>query len=242
MMRKYLLTAGMAAVLAVTACTTREPGVALFVPQFFGPDSYKGLTIGMSKPDALATGRLGKEPTSKLYRCEDHSYTGGPKPDPARMAAEQAAERKAEEVKNRLDEANRNHKPLGANASLDDLRKNADALVGMSQILQESIETSRQVTALNATRNVIFLDAGGVSFDSMGQLRLIAAPPEAKTTAGVGIGSSVDEVKRAHPDVLLEEQGDYELPVAGKPGQRMVFRMTPEDKVRTMLLISASGC
>ncbi|MBP2323559.1 outer membrane murein-binding lipoprotein Lpp [Kibdelosporangium banguiense] len=168
-MRKVLLTVG-ALVLLVAGCTSKQSGVALSAPDFFGPDAFRGLTVGMSKQEALGTGRLGKAPTSTLYGCEDYSFTGGPKPDPAQMADEQAAERKANEVKSRLDAAKLAHKPLADNPTLDELRKSADELGVIAQIMQESLEATRQLSQKSSARNVKFLAAGGGVVRRCGQV------------------------------------------------------------------------
>jgi hypothetical protein len=89
---------------------------------------------------------------------------------------------------------------------------------------------------------VKFLAAGGVSFDAVGRLRLVAAPPGARTPAGIGAGSSGGDVKKAHPEAKLAQSGDYEMSVPGKSDQLVVFRMTEDGKVNTIMLMSVFGC
>ncbi|MBP2323560.1 hypothetical protein JOF56_003945 [Kibdelosporangium banguiense] len=70
----------------------------------------------------------------------------------------------------------------------------------------------------------------------------MAAPPGAKTPAGITAGSSVGDVKKAYPEAKLGESGDYTMPVAGKSDQLVVFRMAKDGKVDTIMLMSVLGC
>jgi hypothetical protein len=218
------LAAGMAAAIVtggVAGCTTATKddkpaaaatGSASPAVKHFGPAGWGKLTPGMSEQDALATGELQTAPVSTVLQEHVYSYVGGPKPDPKRMKADEAIEKRA--------------------AAAEKLPKDASAaeLARATQALADS--ASRL-----ADRMTAYLDAGGATFRG-GKLVTLAPPAEATTEAGIKRGSTLAEVKTAYDAQGLKNTSKsiYQLPVAGHDGWHLQFEMDG-NKVLYMTLI-----
>jgi hypothetical protein len=245
-MGKSLLTIGLAAVLLAAGCTgDKTPETTPEVkPATLGLAGYDGLKLGMAKDAALATGKLAAAPTSTMRGCEDFPYKGGPAPDPARMAAEKAAEQKSDELNRKADEADRNRKPLGANPGAQQYADSAAESAAVAKAMAESAEAIATVAEKNEARDKAFRAAGGVAFSSKGVLRALAAPPGAKTDEGIGAGASLDELKKAYEGRVMEETSDggYELRIGTDPAARLQFTFGPDKKVATIMLVGPDPC
>ncbi|GAA3348329.1 hypothetical protein GCM10020358_66410 [Amorphoplanes nipponensis] len=213
--RRRLLAGAVALLLAglATACqttpapgrTTAADGPAAAVPEqsparFFGPDSFGKLSITMTEREALATGELQTEPVSTVLGKTVYSFVGGPKPDPARMAADE----KLEQAVAKAD--------AGTDTSAAGSAKAAKAYADSAQRMVERLEA--------------FLGAGGASFRD-GKLDAIAAPAGAVTAAGVKRGSSLAALKAAYAGQGLTSSSKtaYQLPVPGHAGWTVLFEL-----------------
>ncbi|GAA4548501.1 hypothetical protein [Amycolatopsis samaneae] len=243
-----LIGAGLAAVVltVVVGCSSgTETGTAPSAapaPEAFGPAGYRGLVPGMAKEAALASGKLAPAPTSTLDGCTDFSYTGGPAPDPARMAAEDAAEKKAKELRQKSeDSAGAGQVRQGASAR--EYADSAAKLAGSAKLAADAALASADVAGKREARDKAFAAAGGASFGKDG-LRELGAPQDAKTAEGIGAGSSLEELKKAYEPrgLKLGENKRYQLPIAEKPGWSYEFTTTPDGKVGAVSLISSAKC
>jgi hypothetical protein len=167
----------------------------------FGPDGFGKLKITMSESEALATGDLQPEPVSTVLGKNVYSFTGGPKPDPSRMAADDKIEKNVVKA----DEGG-----FGDSAQGD-----ADAAEAYAKSAQRISE-----------RLIAYMEAGGASFTD-GKLVSIAAPESAATDAGIKRGSKLADLKAAYQDKGLRELDEnfYELPVEGHTGWSMRFEV-----------------
>ncbi|MFD9965821.1 hypothetical protein [Amycolatopsis sp. NPDC058986] len=249
--RSGLLALTVALLTGVTACTSggssgtgtgTEAASAAAKPEVFGPAGYRGLAPGMAKEAALAAGKLAPAPTSTLDGCADFSYTGGPAPDPARIAAEEAAEKKSKELNKKADEA------AGAGGSDGDTSaagsaRSAAKSAEVARLMADSALALAELAEKREARDKAFAASGGASFGKDG-LRELGAPPDAKTAEGIGAGSSVDELKKAYDarGLKVGENKRYQLPIDGKPGWRYEFVTSPEGKVTAVSIISAAKC
>jgi len=204
----------------------------------FGPQGFGKLSLGMTAESALASGELAAAPTSHLDGCTDYSFTGGPAPDPARMAAEDAAEKKAEEAKRVSDEKNAkaDANPPGPNAGAKEYADSAALLADGAQAIAASAEAYADVAVKREARDVAFGASGGASFGKSGLVSL-AAPAGVKTPEGVGRESTLDQLKAAYgARGLVEEKGVYRVPIAEKPGWG--YRFTVADGKVTSLVVA----
>jgi hypothetical protein len=208
----------------------------------FGPQGFGKLALGMTAEAALATGELAPAPTSHLDGCADYSFTGGPAPDPARMAAEAEAEKKAADAKRVSAEVNaKADEPLPANAGAKEYADSAARFADGANAIAESAEAAEAVTVKREARTVAFGASGGASFGKGGLVSL-AAPVGIKTAEGVGRESTVDELKTVYGTRgLVEENGSFTLPVTEKPG--WVYRFAAAGgKVTSLILAPEAGC
>lgn len=212
-------------------------------PEVFGPAGYRGLTPGMAKDAALATGALETAPVSLLGGCTDFSYKGGPAPDATRMAAEAAADAKSKDLNAKADTVDTAAEPesLPSNASAKEAAEfakraaeSADRALADAKLMEQAASAHAEVMKLRESRDAAFLVPGRVSFGTDG-LRELAAPSGARTAEGVGAGSTVDELKKAYSALDLAKNGKYQAPVAGKQG--WVYEFTVEgERVSGMAL------
>jgi hypothetical protein len=226
----------MAVVASAVACSTASSssdaaGTAPQAPEVFGAAGYRGLTPGQAKEAALSGGTLAPAPVSTLAGCTAYSYVGGPVPDAARMAKEEAMDAKYKDLNAKADEAEANSKKPGhgsAQESAEAARKISDATQAIVERLDMRIAWSK-----------LFGATGGASFGKDG-LQELAAPPGAKTAEGIGAGSTLDELKKAYDAKGLKPgKGDifqYELPVEGKPGWIYGFSLADGAKVNAFSL------
>ncbi|MFC0109218.1 hypothetical protein [Kibdelosporangium aridum] len=249
-MNKSVLCAAVL-LMGLTACTSDNSGAAP-PPEVFGPAGYRGLTPGMTKEAALATGKLAAAPTSNLDGCTDFSYAGGPAPDPARMAAEDAAEKKSRELNAKADEAKKTADQGGQRQpaqNAEQAAKNAEEAAKGAQRAAESAQLNADATMAmvelmekREARDTAFSAEGGASFGKDG-LRQLAAPPAAKTAEGISTGSTVDELKKAYEarGLKLGENERYQLAIADKPNWHYEFTVK-DNKVTSVSIISSAEC
>jgi hypothetical protein len=208
--RRRLLVGALALAVAgsLAACTTAEPvdggaaaatGPSKPAVNYFGPDRYGKLTIGMTEKEALATGDLQTAPVSTVLGKNVYSFVDGPRPDPKRMAADEKIEQAVKKA-----EAN-------TSTSAADSAKAAKAYADSTQRLVDRLEA--------------YLGAGGASFQG-GKLVSIAAPKEAATEAGIKRGSTLAELQAAYGSKGLKtsSKSAYELPT-GQPGWTILFEL-----------------
>jgi hypothetical protein len=188
-----------APVLAPVAATTPLP---------FGPDGFGHLTVEIAEEDALATGDLHPAPISTVQNRTVYSFTGGPAPDPVKMAEDLTLEDEVAKADNHTSTS-------------------ADANANAAQIYADSAR--RTLERLEA-----FLDAGGAAF-RRGSLDALAAPKDAATAEGIKRGSKRAELLAAYENRGLAKasDGSYRMP-AGR-GWTITFDMDG-DTVRFMSL------
>ncbi|WP_199841086.1 hypothetical protein [Amycolatopsis sp. AA4] len=223
--------AALAAVAALAACspgTAAAPAEsAAAKPEAFGAAGYRGIAPGMAKEAALATGKLATAPVSALDGCTVLSWQGGPAPDPAKLAAEAEAQRKADDLYAKSDAADKAAKQ-NTGTSAAELAKAAAKDAEAAQLAADSAMASAELAGKREERDKAFAAAGGASFGQNG-LHALGAPPDAKTAEGIGAGSSLADLHKAYDARGLKAgaAGRFELPIAEKPGWR--FEFTPAD-------------
>ncbi|WP_200862999.1 hypothetical protein [Amycolatopsis orientalis] len=225
------IAAAIAAVAALAACspgTAAAPAESAAArPEPFGAAGYRGVAPGMAKEAALATGKLAGAPVSALDGCTVLSWQGGPAPDPAKLAAEAEAQRKADDLYAKSDAADKAAKH-STGTSAAELAKAAAQDAEAAQLAADSAMASADLAGKREERDKAFAAAGGASFGKNG-LHALGAPPDAKTAEGIGIGSSLADLHKAYDarGLKLGAAGRFELPIAEKPGWR--FEFTPAD-------------
>ncbi|WP_051799552.1 hypothetical protein [Catenuloplanes japonicus] len=174
----------------------------------FGPDGFGHLTVDIAEEDALATGDLQPDPISTVQNRTVYSFTGGPAPDPAKMAEDLKLEDEVAKADN--------HTSTSAEA-------NANA----AQLYADSAR--RTLERMNA-----FLDAGGAAF-RRGSLDTLAAPKDAATAEGIKRGSKRADLLAAYENrgLARASDGSYRMP-AGR-GWTITFDMDG-DTVKFMSL------
>ncbi|GAB3358223.1 hypothetical protein [Amycolatopsis echigonensis] len=219
--------AAIAAVAALAACsaeTAAAPAATSAAPaEVFGAAGYRGIAPGMAKEAALATGKLATAPVSVLDGCTDLSWQGGAAPDPARLAAEAEAQRKADDLNAKADAADQAAKrPSGKSAA--ELAQAAAQDAEAAQLAADAAQASVGLAGKREERDKAFAAAGGASFGKNG-LHELGAPPGAKTAEGIGAGSSLADLHKAYDARGLKPgaAGRFELPIAEKPGWRFEF-------------------
>ena len=225
----------------MAACTNPEkpaPAPSAAVNRF-GPESFGRLKIGMTEQEALATGDLGPSPISVVSGCMDYSFKDGPAPDPSRMAAEAAIEKEADDADKAADAADGlAGKELPKHASARESADHAQLSANAAQANATAAEAAGKSAQNSADRATEFQKSGGVSFGS-GKLRLILAPPAAKTATGIERGSTLVSLKKAYEAQGLRSTSEsrYEFPVPSQPGWVFAFKIVNE-KVAAFLLVN----
>lgn len=218
----------LAVVTALGACTTAaepaQPGGAAIEPappassapavKYFGPDGYGKVTIATTEKEALASGELQAAPVATVLGTNVYSFTGGPKPDPKRMAADVKLEAAV------------------AKAEKDKSDKSAREFADEAQLFADSARRSLD-------RLVAYLSAGGAQFKG-GKLQSIAAPKAAATEAGIKRGSTLAELKAAYGAQGLKSTSKtvYAVPAAGHPGWKLQFELD-QGAVKYMSLLGS---
>jgi len=175
---------------------------------------------------ALATGELAPAPTSHLDGCTDYSFTGGPAPDPARVAGEDAAEKTAADAGRAADEKNAlaDANSPGPNAGAKEYADSAALLADAANAIATSAQASVDVAAKREARDIAFGASGGASFGKSGLVSL-SAPAGVKTPEGIGRESTVDQLKAAYDSRGVVASKDiFEVAIVEKPD--WVYRFT----------------
>jgi hypothetical protein len=240
-----LLLTGVLAVTVLAGCATGSNGGApdaaapTAAANHFGPDGFGKLKLTMTEQEALATGDLGAAPIAD-DGCKDYSFMGGPSPDPSRMAADAKIEKEYRDAQKAAEKARgKADKKLGANASAQEYADSAQGFADSAAAEAKAAEASAASAERAAARTEAFTKAGGASFGS-GKLRVLVAPPQAKTAAGIARGATVAQLKAAYEAQGLKStsEGRYEMPAAGQPGWSFAFDVTG-DKVAYFLLLNS---
>lgn len=223
---------GAVAVLLAAGCSSTPEA-----PKVFGPAGYGKLTLGMTADAALAAGELAKDATSHLDGCADYSFTGGPAPDSARMAAEEAAQQVVADKNKAADEANAeaDAKRPGPNAGAKEYADSAKRMADATKLIADSAEASIAVAGKREARDKAMGASGGVSIGKSGLVTL-AAPAGAKTPEGVAQGSTVDELKKAFGARVTEKDGEFSAPIPEKDG--FVYRFLTDGAKVTAVFIT----
>ena len=142
-----------------------------------------------------------------------YSFVDGPKPDAARMAADE----KIEEAVAKADAGS-------SGKSAKELAADVQAYADSTQRLSE--------------RLLAYLTDGGATFEK-GVLTSIAAPAGAATEAGIKRGSSRAEIEAAYQGKGLKSDSKtaYLLPLTGHPGWTVRFELEGE----TLRYLSMGG-
>jgi hypothetical protein len=232
----------LAAATSLTGCTStmsgsaQPAGSARSTPEqatAFGPDGFGRLTLDMTEQQALATGDLGPSPITIDEACKNYSFAGGPAPDPARIAADE----KLEEDYAAAEKAARGTRPKpGSKASAQD---HADSAAAASDLAELDAELADRSLA----RVEAFTGAGGASFGA-GALRVLIAPPGVTTAAGIGRGSTVEQLKAAYQGDGLKSSSEdrFEFPAPGRPGWSFTFDVADGKVAYFMLRNPSVGC
>ncbi|MEO6084394.1 MAG: hypothetical protein ABIQ18_14940 [Umezawaea sp.] len=229
------------AVVTTTACESAPAKTAADAPPAvttFGPAGWGKLTPGMTKDQALATGDLGADPVNVLGGCQDHSFADGPKPDPARMAADAEVEQKYQDAVRKSDEldAALGESPA-AGASADEFATHAERAAAAAAASSDVATLAAESTDRIVARLEASTASGGVSFGE-GKLRLIGAPPAARTAEDIGRGSTEEQLKKAYEGKgLVNDGGRYSMPVTDHAGWKLGFDVT-DGKVTYLLLLN----
>jgi hypothetical protein len=227
--RRWLAAGAAAAVVAggVAGCTPAKPAdkpaapglsaaaatPSADAPKHFGPAGWGKLTPGISEQEALASGDLQTAPVSTVLHENVYSYVGGPKPDPKRMAADAAIEKRV--------------------AAADKLPKSASA-AELAKATQAYADSAGRI----ADRLKAYLDAGGATFKK-GTMVSLAPPKEATTESGIKRGSTLADVKAAYQAQGLKSTSKDvdQVPVPGHDDWRLQFEFD-HGKVLYMTLIN----
>lgn len=225
----------------VTAPTTTAPAPgAAGTPaaKHFGPTAFGGLRLGMATSAGLATGELAPAPISTITGCEVYSFTGGPAPDPARMAADAKLEKDYVAANKAADKAGEKaDKPLRRNASAQEYADHAQLSADSAKASARVVELAAQSTQRALERGQAAARHGAVTFGK-GGLRLIVAPPGARTAEGIGRDSTVEQLRAAYAARGLKEEseGRYEMTAPDRPNVVVAFN-AEAGKVSSLLLL-----
>ncbi|HEX8632384.1 MAG TPA: hypothetical protein VF755_29855 [Catenuloplanes sp.] len=204
----------------------------------FGPIAFGGLRPGMATAAALATGELATAPISAATGCEAYSFTGGPAPDPAAMAADAKLEKEYAAATKAADKASaKADKPLRRNASAQESADHAQLSADSAGASAKAIELAAKSTQRAVERGQAMARSGAVTFGE-GRLRMIVAPPGARTAEGIGRDSTVEQLKAAYDarGLKAESEGRYELAAPDQPNVVMAFNVEA-GKVSSLLLL-----
>jgi hypothetical protein len=234
------LAAVAVAVAGLTACTPdAAPGPqpsAQAVENHFGPDRFGKIRVGTTEADALATGDLADKPVSTIG-CRTFSYRGGPVADQKRLDEDVKLEKEADDLFAAAEKINEEAEKFNKkkNMTLDQVVEGADKSAKAADASAKSAEASARVTERIGQRIVEFAKAGGVQFGS-GRLRMVMAPPKARTAAGIERGSSLATVKAAYESQGLKSTSEsrWAMPVPDQPDWIMAFDFE-EGRVSAML-------
>lgn len=228
---------------AATACnpaTTGEPPVV----KAFGAQGWGALKPGMTKQDALATGELEREPLAVIGDCDFYSLTGGQRPDPTQTAADQAYTQAHRTAVNRVAELTaRVGPPPPPNAPAKDqvewASRNADAARAVGDVAIAASELTQRADQRSGPTN----PAGTVSFHN-DKLRLITAPQAARTTDGIGAGTTLDDLRKTYlgRSLTLTTANRYEMPARGRAGWTLDFDYTGTQVTSMQLRDTSAKC
>ncbi|MEU4426129.1 hypothetical protein AB0F81_36380 [Actinoplanes sp. NPDC024001] len=162
----------------------------------FGPEGFGKVTIALPEKEALATGELQAEPVSTVLGRNVYSFTGGPKPDASRMAADEEIEKNV-------------------------LKADNDEL-GDAETAEAYAKSARRIEQ----RLADFLEAGGAAYTNGKLVALAApkeAVTEAGVKRGSKVAELTAAYQGK--GLQQADENMYEMPVAGHVGWTMRFEV-----------------
>lgn len=232
-----------AAVLAVTACNPATDGGPPVV-KAFGAQGWGALKPGMTEQDALATGELDREPVAVVAGCEFYSLAGGPKPDPAWIAADQAYDQAHRAAVNRVEDLTAKLGPPPApDAPEADqvawVARSAETARAVGDVAIAASELNRRADEVAGPTSTV-----GIASFRDDKLRLIGGPRSARTVDGIGPGSSVEDLRKTYlgRGLALTSPGRYEMPARGRAGWVLDFDFAGSDVVYLRLRDANAKC
>lgn len=176
----------------------------------FGPTGHGPLRLGMSKDAAVATGVPATTQTVARAECAEYTRRTGPQPDPTMLTATEESVKTFERATKAAEEADAAVGPsLTKGTTLPELQARVQRLKAVSDAEQAKRAAMLEMMRLGQERMVALQANGALTFNGRGELVRLFAPPGARTSEGIRVGSSDHDLQRAYGSDLSEEDGVY---------------------------------